>query len=385
MRKSANRRHKKAIGECHGVDFSLLQSKAEWKDTRMRLDPGAFRASAGGLTKRDGPCHFFETEEQFRPAVSRLAPERTDPITHFRHEGEDVTEFMNERWAKKRNDYTCMAAKATLIINHDARLSAALKRSDIKPQIVVGADAVRHYNFWGEEDLRMAATKDMLKCERKPRDAHIVSNNKELLPYFWREGPSEKRPVHAYGKSQGIWDALRDEAYGHEMGSRHVPADDDPGQQRKYYLTKLERKKEMYGELSDDELRDVREASRLEMMRPWGPNGETRHRKLNTSRSLPPERPERRHFPVQKEDGFVQMARSARLKTAPVSETSSCSLRNTNQTPQSQQVRPASATCGSRTPGETSGSMSPVTITSTWVAARRNSAQKNARPRTPPP
>lgn len=232
----------------------------------------------------------------------------------------------------------------------------------------------------------MAATKDMPGFERKPRDSHIASNNKELLPYFWREGPSEKRPVHAHGKSQRIWDVLRDEAYGQEIKSRHLPAEDDPGQQRKYYLTKLEMKKEMYGQLSDDELRDLREASRLELMSPWGPNGETRQRKLNTSRSLPPERPERRHFPVQKEDGFLQMARSTRPKTAPASETSSRSMRDSQQqTPQSHQVRAASATSGCRTPGGTSVSMSPVTITGAWVAARRNSAQKNARPRTPPP
>lgn len=349
--KSASRRHLE-------VDFSLVQPRpgpAKPPDASLRLDPAAIKASAGGLAKVDP---FFENG---RPAVALLAAERTDPITHFKYEGKG---HQREKMYHKRMGYSSMAAASTWQCVHDPWLSEQLKHPDIRPQMSVAADGVRHYNIWGREDLRKPATKDLIKCERPPEDGLILFNDVAQLPYCMREGGlTAKRPVHGHWKSQGIWDCMRDEQYMQQLSIGCTPADDDPGQQRKYKKTKLSRMRERRGlaALSDDEAPEGRDVAAFT-------HGQ---RTLRSARSSPPER---RHA-----DFFAFREAS----------TGSATHRDSGQRSAAPRQRPASASApssrsaasGSRTPGRASSCMSPVSITNAWASARRNSVPRNAKPR----
>lgn len=337
--KSASQKHDE-------VDFSLVQPRpgsANPHDAPLRLDPAAIKPSAGGLAKSDP---FFENG---RPVVARLAAERTDPITHFKYEGK---RFPRERKYNKRMGYSSRAAASSWQCVHDPKLSAQLKQADIRPQMSVAADGLRHYNIWGREDLRKPATKDLLKCERPPDDALIIFNDVAQLPYCLREGLTEKRPVHSYWMSQGIWDCMRDEAYMQQLSIGCMPAEDDPGRQKKYKQTKLSRLREIQGlaALSDDEAPDVATLT----------HGQ---RTLRSARSSPPERRHADFFACREGSmGNATHRDSGQQSAAPRQRPASASAPSSR-----------SAASGSRTPGGASSCMSPVSITNAWVSARRNS------------
>jgi len=363
-----SRRPKKAGVRGSAFDSSLFQPGTGKPDENVRIDPSTCKGYAGGFPKEDP---FFGNG---KPHMTRLQPDRTDPICHFRHDGDPYV-----RVAKKPLAYTSRAALATWRMDHDPRLSAALKKPDIKPEIITGADGMKYYNIWGREDLRKAATKELIQCDRLPTEALITKNDKEQLPYFVREGHSEKRPVHGHWESSDIWQIMRDEAYMDQMKIGYTPGFDDPGQRKRYYKSRLNRLKELNGlePLSDEDAMDLPNAPSQQI------HGQ---RRLRTSRSLPPER---RHF-TSCARGEIDL--NGGLGTSTPRTWTSQARESWQATPRQKAVHASETSSRSMTPRSRStpgpsSCMSPVSITNAWAAARRNSASKGSKRReaTPPP
>lgn len=265
------------------ADLSLMQPGSGKPDLDMRLDPADFVCPAGGSTK---PLALVAFIENGIVAVTRN--ERTDPITHFAHEGGEIKRDIKT----KRSGYTTGAAKQSWTWSRDpaTRENLGLGNSlDIgHEKYSFGADGVKHYNMWGTEDLLKPATKKYLKCERPPPQDLIRFNNK-AIPSVYREANQRDRNNH--GVSDRIWGVMRDEAFV-EVQRGESPEPGHAKQHRAHWKDKLKGRTQKEYEANEEQV-DLRAMEDKQTER------YNRSQHVRSSQSLPPDRalgPQRKHY-----------------------------------------------------------------------------------------
>lgn len=248
------------------VDFSLLQPGNGLKpDHEMRLDPSHFQASAGAKLKPGA----LELWQETGVVVNLKRQERTDPITHFKHEN---VKFQQQHQLKKRGkrrpEGTHPAAMQSWTWQRDKasrdRAIEDSKHGKIQ-RFVKDQTGAWVYCIHGVEDLRPAATKNYLKCEKAPKKEHIKYNDKVQMPCCIRDNVPGKRdclkPPNDWPNSKRIWNCLVDEAYEKVLAGESP----QPGQAGAFHRSKSSKKrvlmeqeilKDAYerGEINDAEL-----------------------------------------------------------------------------------------------------------------------------------
>jgi len=294
---SENREHKAGVRKTR-PDFSLLQPGRGKHEENTRVDPGSFTVAAGALPKPNSLDAFLETGKITHAPIK----DKTDPITHFIHEGLDQT----DRRRGVKNGYTTRAASQSWTWVQDPRVREKMELFvDTDPEhkgeqkYSQGADGVKHYNMWGAEDMVKAATKPYIKCEKPPRSSHIGFNDRKVLPWCYRDleqkqNSNNTKPERSeQWESKRIWKCMRNEAY-QKVLRGETP---EPGQVaafREYWVRRYKDEKlkeSMKEESSEDEPMD------LMLCRAGRDNpqellvkGRCQPQKMRSARSLPPER-----------------------------------------------------------------------------------------------
>lgn len=131
---------------------------------------------------------------------------RTDPITHFRHEG---VVFKDPWKPQKRTGYNAKATTQTWTWQtnneqpHHSEQTPGIKVS----KNVLDCRGRMHYLNAGEEDMIPAATNNYIKSDRKPTDAHVLKNDKTQLSWVFRTQASPRNKFQSHGSEQ-IWDCM---------------------------------------------------------------------------------------------------------------------------------------------------------------------------------
>lgn len=404
------------VTKSKSVDFSLLQPGNGLKpDPKMRLDPGKFGVAAGAMVKPT-PIEIW----QETGIVGNLKPEeRTDPITHFKHEkmSFDKRQVIIKR-GKRRPDGEHRAAKQSWTWSRDKGVREQMNLHDCESagikRFVIDQTGQWVYCIHGVEDLRPAATRTYLKCEKYPKKDHIKFNDKVAMPCCVRDNVPGKedclKPPNNWTKSDRIWDVLTDEAYQKVLRGESP----EPGQAAVFMrMTKQQNKeqkereklKQMYeqGMISEPELMkayrqmEARQDDRNQRARAEEKND----RKARSSYSLPPDR-----FVGQESgdrngqstrrgsgNGEIAFAPQAADRTASLAGSQTAREPSSRKSPMMQDpwagtrpdtappARPAPvwrarSTTSSRS--EASLSMTQVSITNSFVPNRRDSKSKNS-------
>lgn len=388
-------------------DLSLLQWP-KWKpENNCRLDPAAFVDAAGG--KSLPPDHLayqmFETQEvdvsMDKVRARNKYNDATDPITHFRHEGLD----WDMKWkSSKRSGYNSRAAKQSWTWSQDSRVRDAMNLNTDpnaeKVRYLLGHDGVMRYNMWGAEDLKQGATADCIKCELPPELSHILKNDRSQMPYFLRENDNHgDQRSHNHGRSDRIWDVLRDEAYQKVLNGESP----EPGQAAVFRRYWRDQAREVGSEDESMEYRRMRSSRSLPPERlgsftralrersagvktnPYEHDVGQKVRPATASGSSPPSESKEATLSmasrsVNRSDG--RQDAPARSMTARPSraEQSRANLGNSHQGGLPQKFRPPSdsGTRSATTRSEASLSMTPLSITNASLVARKDSALRAA-------
>jgi len=202
--------------ECQD-DLSLLRGP-RWQARSMpRLDPSSMHDGfpAGGVTKVNRmECH--------KAKKGGKHDDRTDPITHFKHDPDIGVKLEVKEHFVKRMGYEHGGALQHWTWAQDPKVVAELG-CDARPESVwqkyqVGADGKRYYNVCGVEDLLPAATQNFFKCDLPPQKENVLKNDRQMLAYCIREGHPQ-RPVHSHWKSDNMWSVMQHEGYMIQMKS----------------------------------------------------------------------------------------------------------------------------------------------------------------------
>jgi len=185
-------------------DPTLLTMGKPRPEKSFKLDPASFDLPAGGLAAAyhmDNP-------------VQRRQQERTDPITHFAHEGVVFGRNDANRKVRSATKYAYHAGLQTWTWAQDPDVKQFWGVADaprvLSQKYQQGANGKRYYNVCGVEDLLPAATKPLIKCELQPSDHVMDRNDRDILPYCVREKPHlVNRPLHNYWNSDDMYNALQ--------------------------------------------------------------------------------------------------------------------------------------------------------------------------------
>lgn len=217
-----------------------------------RVDPGSFKGAAGSSSERftysmvnpedweflpqertpQGATETTgkggkdkatkKTDDSRNPCLIAIRPQskgqgecaiadKTDPITHFKHEGM----VFSDPWRpNKRTGYDASAARQTWTwqqgMDTDKLALARQSAKQGKTKNKMDCRGKMHYLSGGEEDMIPSSKHTYIKCDMKPTDGHIYHNDKTNLAWVHRIEPSpriknEKDPNYHSGQ---LWDCM---------------------------------------------------------------------------------------------------------------------------------------------------------------------------------
>lgn len=194
-----------------------------------RVNPVAFKGAAGTAADRSTYCMVNSEDWEFIPKYSKCPKgskiakadngrdpcrfaipfhkrggvredAKTDPITHFKHEG---IVFKDPWRPKRRTGYDAMASVQTWTWQQEMDAGRAHRPGRQK----VDCRGKMHYLSGGEEDLIPAAEKDCIKCERMPSKSACNFNEKTLLHWCERNEPTPRLKAKKVDSEQ-MWDCM---------------------------------------------------------------------------------------------------------------------------------------------------------------------------------
>jgi len=169
-------------------------------DSMERMVPDELAAKEGvlveGRKKGNGQCG--------------IQCERTDPITHFKHEGVAFNKYW-WRPARRYNSNNRARAQTWTWQQHQGRGEKKLDENSAwyaENKVHDTGDLVtcrgeRIYNLCGAEDMLPAALAAYIKCDKPPSKAQIVRNDKKHWPVCAQDSPPREK--NNYNESDEVW------------------------------------------------------------------------------------------------------------------------------------------------------------------------------------
>jgi len=194
-----------------------------------RVDPGAFEGAAGTTADRSTYCMADAENWEFMPKYSKCPrgskfakadngrdpcrfatpahrrggvreDAKTDPITHFKHEG---VVFKDPWRPNRRTGYKDIATVQTWTwqqeMDEGREHRPGRQKTDCRGKL--------YYLSAGEEDLLPAAQKDCIKCEMPPSKSACAFNEKTLLHWCQRNEPTPRLKAKKVDSEQ-MWGCM---------------------------------------------------------------------------------------------------------------------------------------------------------------------------------